>query len=176
MLTLRYAQDTWTQEQGIISPGGFSFPTGPGFFAKPGKNAIVRLTWTVNPATVNVFTAGFSRNAITQIPNAAAVSRSGLNIPEVFPGNLYSAAPIISLSGFGGVGVGGLTNNTNNVYAWKDDLTHIAGNHSLKFGFDFLRIQKFSYAQSNTEIGRPKIPDNRKVSAVNRKLLPIIAT
>src|SRR5207247_9061689 len=60
MLTLRYAQDTWTQEQGIISPGGFSFPTGPGFFAKPGKNAIVRLTWTVNPPTANVFTAGFS--------------------------------------------------------------------------------------------------------------------
>lgn len=150
-LTLRYAHDSWSQDQGIISPGSFSFPTGPGFFSKPGHNAIARLTWTMSPSTVNVFTYGFSRNAITQYPIPSAVSRSGLNIPEVFPGNLYDALPIVSLTGYGNVGVGGLTNNSNNVFEWKDDLTHISGSHSLKFGFDFLRIQKFSFAQTNTE-------------------------
>ena len=151
ILTLRYAHDSWTQDQGIISPGGFSFPTGPGFFSKPGHNAVARLTWTPSPTTVNVFTYGFSRNGITQIPNLTDVSRSGLNIPEVFPGNFYNAIPIVALTGFGGIGVGGLTENVNNVFEWKDDLTHIVGNHSLKFGFDFLRLQKFTFAQTNTE-------------------------
>jgi hypothetical protein len=151
ILTLRYAHDSWTQNQGIISPGSFSFPTGPGFFSKPGHNAIARLTWTLSPTTVNVFTFGFSRNSITQRPILADVSRTGLNIPELFPGNEYNAIPIVTLSGFGGIGVGGLTNNVNNVYESRDDLTHIAGNHTLKFGFDFLRIQKFSFAQTNTE-------------------------
>ena len=151
IFTLRYAHDSWTQDQGIIKPSSFSFPTGPGLFSKPGHNAIARLTWTISPTTVNVFTGGFSRNAITQTPNAADVSRSGLNIPDVFPGNFYNALPIINMTGYGSVGVGGLTNNVNNVYEWKDDLTHISGNHSLKFGFDFLRLQKFSFAQNNTE-------------------------
>ncbi|MBI3211038.1 MAG: TonB-dependent receptor [Candidatus Solibacter usitatus] len=151
LLTIRYAHDQWTQDQAIISPGGFAFPTGPGFFAKPGHNAVIRSTWTINPATVNVFTAGYSRNAITQVPNADAVSRKGLNIPEIFPGNFYSAVPIISLTGFGGVGVGGLTNNANNVYEYKDDLSHVAGSHSLKAGFDFSRLQKFVFGATNTE-------------------------
>jgi len=151
MLTLRYAHDSWTQNQGIISPGGFSFPTGPGFFAKPGHNLIGRVTSTISPATVNVFTFGYSRNAITQIPVLSAVSRAGLNIPEVFPGNFYNSIPNVTLTGYGNVGVGGLTNNVNNVYEWKDDLTHVRGNHSLKFGFDFMRLQKFSFPQNNSE-------------------------
>lgn len=151
LLTLRYARDTWSQDQGIISPGGFSFPTGPGFFSKPGHNLIGRLTWTLNPTTVNVFTFGYSRNAITQIPVFSAVSRSGMTIPEVFPGNFYDSIPNIALTGYGNIGVGGLTNNVNNVYEWRDDLNQIRGDHSLKFGFDFLRIQKFSFAQNNTE-------------------------
>ena len=151
IFTLRYAHDSWTQDQGIIEPGKISFPTGPGFFSKPGHNAIARLTWTFNPTTVNVFTFGFSRNSITQRPILADVSRSGLNIPELFPGNAYDAIPIVTLSGYGGIGVGGLTNNVNNVYESRDDVTHISGNHTLKFGFDFLRIQKFTFAQTNTE-------------------------
>lgn len=151
VLTLRYAHDSWSENQGILKPSNFVFPTGPGFFAKPGHNAVARLTWTMSPTTVNVSTYGFSRNAITEYPIAANVSRSGLNIPEVFPGNLYDAAPGLNLTGYGNVGIGGLTNNVNNVFEWKDDLTHVAGNHSLKFGFDFMRIQKFSFAQNNTE-------------------------
>lgn len=151
LLTLRFAHDSWTENQGISMPSNFSFPTGPGFFAKPGYNAIARLTWTLSPSTIDVFTYGFSRNAIAQSPDLPAVNRGGLNIPEVFPGNFYNAIPNITLSGFGSIGVGGMTDNANNLFEWKDDLTHVSGNHSLKFGFDFLRIQKFSFAQTNTE-------------------------
>ena len=78
IVTLRYAHDSWHQDQGILQPSNFSFPTGPGFIGKPGYNVIGRITWTPNPATVNVFTYGFSRNAITEYPIPSAVSRSGL--------------------------------------------------------------------------------------------------
>jgi len=154
VLTLRYAHDTWTQNQAIMEPSNFSFPTGPGFFSKPGHNAIARLTWTLNPTTVNVFAYGFSRIGITQLPNLTEVSRSGLNIPKLFPVNVYSAIPDIVMTGYGGIGVSSGTspnNNRNNIFEWKDDLTHVTGNHSLKFGFDFQRIQHFLADQSNTE-------------------------
>jgi hypothetical protein len=151
LLTIRYAYDNWGENEAIMEPSNFSFPTGPGFISKPGYNDIARVTWTLNPATVNVFTVGFSRNAITQFPIASAVSRSGLSIAEVLPGNRYNAIPDITLSGFGTIGVGSPTNNANNVFEYRDDLTHVAGRHTLKAGFDFMRIQKFVYTGANSQ-------------------------
>ena len=151
LLTLRYAHDNWYENQGIFKPSNASFPTQPGFLGKPGWNAIARLSWTINPTTVNVFTAGFSRNGITTYPNADAVSRSGLNIPEVLPGNVYNAAPDITISGYSAIGIGAPNSNVNNLFEWKDDLTHVVGNHTLKFGFDILRLQKFDYNAVNTQ-------------------------
>jgi hypothetical protein len=103
--------------------------------------------------SVNVFTYGFSRNAITQTPDASAVNRSGLTIPEIFPDNLFGAPPDVILTGYGTIGIGSLTNNVNNVYEWKDDFTHIVSTHTLKFGMDFTRIQKFDYGGTNTQGG-----------------------
>ncbi len=103
---------------------------------------------------MNVFTAGFSRGGITQTPDLAAVSREGLNIPTLFNENYYGAIPVINISGYGGIGVSSGTNpnnNMNNLYEWKDDLDHVVGNHSLKFGLDFYRVQHFLADQSNTE-------------------------
>ena len=151
LLTIRYAYDYWGEDQAISQPSTFSFPTGPGFISKPGYNVIGRVTWTVNPATINVFTDGFSRNAITQFPIAAAVSREGLSIRDVLPGNKYNAIPDISLTGYGNIGVGSPTNNANNVYEVKDDLTHVTGGHTFKAGIDFMRIQKFVYTGTNSQ-------------------------
>jgi hypothetical protein len=151
LLTLRFVHDSWTENQAILAPSNFKFPTGPGFYSKPGYNVIGRLTWTITPATINVFTYGFSRNAITELPVLSAVDRSGVNVPEVLPGNLYNAIPQVNLTGYGSIGVGGLTNNANNLFEAKDDFTHVTGNHTLKFGLDFLRLQKFAFGNGNTE-------------------------
>ena len=130
---------------GHLQPSRFNFPTGPGFIGKPGLQRhrpphLDRESDHGQRVHLRLLAQRHHRNS----PVLSAVSRTGLNIPEVFPGNKYNAIPIVTLTGYGGIGVGGLTNNANNVYEWKDDLTHVAGNHSLKFGFDFLRIQKFS--------------------------------
>src|SRR5579884_306871 len=151
LLTVRYAHDNWYENQGIFKPSNTSFPTQPGFLGKPGYNAVIRLTWTINPTTVNAFTAGFSRNGITTHPTGAATSRTGLTIPEVLPGNIFNAPPDITISGYGNIGIGGALNNINNVFEWKDDLTHIVRNHTLKFGMDITRLQKFDYGGVNTQ-------------------------
>jgi len=151
LLTVRYAHDNWYEDEAIFKPSNTSFPTQPGFLGKPGYNAILRLTWTANPTTVNVFTAGFSRNAITTYPTGAATTREGLNIPEVLPGNLFHAPPDISISGYSNIGVGAPLSNVNNIFEWKDDLTHVVGNHTLKTGMDILRLQKFDFGGVNTQ-------------------------
>src|SRR5205085_970815 len=45
--------------------------------------------------------------------------------------------------GYGTIGADASVNNDNNVYEYRDDLSRQIGNHSLKAGFEFLRIQKF---------------------------------
>ena len=151
LLTLRYAHDNWYEREAIFAPSNASFPTQPGFLGKPGYNGITRLTWTINPSTANVFTTGFSRNQIITYPIGAAASRNGINIPEVLPGNLFNAPPDVTINGYSNIGVGSPNPNFNNLFEWKDDLTHIVGNHTLKTGFDILRLQKFDYGAVNTQ-------------------------
>jgi hypothetical protein len=98
-----------------------------------------------------VFTDGFSRNQIITYPTGAAASRNGINIPEVLPGNLFNAPPDITISGFSNIGVGAPNPNVNNVYEWKDDLSHVVGSHTLQAGFDFMRLQKFDRGAVNTQ-------------------------
>jgi hypothetical protein len=151
MLTLRYAHDNWYENQAIFQPSNASFPTQPGYYAKPGYNAIAGLSWTISPTTVNVFTAGFSRSAATIHPLGAATMRSGLTIPELQAGNIFNAPPDITISGYSNIGVGLVFGTANNVFEWKDEVTHIAGNHTLKSGFDILRLQNFDYGAANTQ-------------------------
>lgn len=151
LLTVRYAHDNWYENQAIYAPSNTSFPTQPGFLGKPGYNAIARLSWTVNPTTTDVFTYGFSRNQIITYPTGAAASRAGINIPDVLPGNLFNAPPDITISGYSNIGIGGPNNNFNNLFEWKDDFTHVAGNHTLQAGVDILRMQKFDYGAVNTQ-------------------------
>jgi hypothetical protein len=151
LLTLRYAHDQWYEHEAIFAPSNAAFPTQPGFLGKPGYNAIARLLWTINPSTTNVFTTGFSRNQIITYPTGAASSRSGINIPEALPGNYFNAPPDVTITGFSNIGVGSPNPNFNNIFEWKDDLTHTAGGHTIQAGVDILRLQKFDYAGVNTQ-------------------------
>lgn len=151
LLTLRYAHDNWYEKENIFAPSNATFPTQPGYLGKPGYNVIARLSWTITPTTTNIFTYGYSRNEIQTYPTGAAASRSGINIPEVLPGNLFNAPPDVSISGYSNIGIGAPNPNANNVFEWKDDLSHIVRNHNLQSGVDILRLQKFDRAAVNTQ-------------------------
>ncbi|GGG75061.1 hypothetical protein GCM10011585_17280 [Edaphobacter dinghuensis] len=96
-----------------------------------------------SPTLLNQATIGYSRNQITQSPNSNGQRPAGLTIPSLYNANIYNLIPTITISGFSSIGAQGLTNNTNNVYTWRDDLTKQLHNQSLKAGFNILRIQKF---------------------------------
>jgi Carboxypeptidase regulatory-like domain len=146
-LMVRYAQDSWAQNQDLNKPGPTAFPTVPGFFSKPGKNLVLQLTNMITPTTLNQFTFGFSINRINHIPTDAATRPSGLTIPTVFGSNVTNVIPEVDLGqGFGNIGVNALV-NVNPVFTYRDDLTHQMGNHSLKAGFLIYRLLKFDTTQ-----------------------------
>ena len=142
-LMARYAQDSWKQNETILKPSDTAFPTIPGVFEKPGKNLVLELTRVLSPSTLNQFTFGFSRNGITNFPGPAAQRPAGLAIPSIFNSNVNNVIPTITINGVGNIGANASVNNTNNVYEYRDDLSHQIANHSLKAGFEALRIQKF---------------------------------
>jgi hypothetical protein len=142
-LMARYAHDAWSQDQAILKPSNQSFPTIGGYFAKPGQNSVLQWTHVFSPSILNQATLGYSRNQITQTPDNTAVRSSSLSIPSLYDANLYNLIPTITISGYSSVGAQGLTNNTNNVYTWRDDLTSQVRKHALKAGINILRIQKF---------------------------------
>ena len=143
MITARYAHDSWSQQQAILKPSNQSFATIGGSFAKPGQNGVLQWTHIFSSTLLNQATIGYSRNQITQSPDSNAQRPAGLTIPTLYNANVYNLIPSITISGFSSIGAQGLTNNTNNVYTWRDDLTKQLHNHSLKTGFNILRIQKF---------------------------------
>lgn len=140
---VRYAHDSWRQQQAILKPSNQSFPTIGGYFAKPGQNIVLQWTRAFSSSLLNQATFGYSRNNITQTPDSSATRSAALAIPSLYNANIYNLIPTISISGYSSIGAQGLTNNTNNVYTWRDDLTKQLGSHALKFGVNILRIQKF---------------------------------
>lgn len=149
----RYAHDAWSQDQAILQPSNQAFPTIGGYFAKPGQNAVLQWTHIFTGSTINQAAAGFSRNAITQIPDSSAKRPAGLTIPSLYNANTYDVIPTITLSGYSSIGAQGLTNNVNNVYTWRDDFTKQVHTHTLKTGVNILRIQKFSYSPYSGQAG-----------------------
>ena len=141
----RFAHDAWSQNQAIMRPDGSNaFPTLGGSIAKPGSNSVLQWTHLSGPRVVNQAEMGFSRNAITQVPDQSAQRPSSLTIPSIFGATSLNVIPSISLGGgYGGFAVTGLTENTNNVYTWRDDVTIQLGRHTLMAGANILRLQKF---------------------------------
>lgn len=149
----RYAHDAWSQDQAILEPSNQSFPTIGGYFSKPGQNLVLQWTHIFTPSTVNQVTVGYSRNQITQTPDPSAERPSSLTIPSLYNANIYNLIPTVTLSGYSSIGAQGLTNNVNNVYTWRDDFTKQLQIHTLKAGFNILRIQKFSYSPYSGQAG-----------------------
>jgi hypothetical protein len=144
----RFVHDSWNQQQAILLPANTAnaFPTLGGSFSKPGFNAVVQWTHLFGARVVNQAEAGFSRNAISQTPGPSLGLPTGLSIPSIYGANSVHVIPTISLGGgYASFGVNGLTENVNNVYTWRDDVTVQTGRHTLKAGANVPRIQKFGF-------------------------------
>jgi hypothetical protein len=117
----------------------------------PGLTSSVSWTHTFNSKIVNVATGSYSGNIINEGNNIRPNSQfKGVKILRsdfgmTYP-TLYSASniiPQITISGFSNPGVTPRQfDNSQRIYALKDDLSIVIGNHSVKTGAYFWRARK----------------------------------
>lgn len=119
--------------------------------AIPGLTSSMQWTHTFNAKMVNVATGSFSGNKIDESKGIRSNPQFGnrsikrADYGLAYP-TLYSASdfiPQISITGFGNPGVTPRQfDNYQRIYALKDDLSMVFGNHTVKVGGYFWRARK----------------------------------
>lgn len=144
-LMARYMQDDWSQQQATALWSPMSFDTIGSQYHKPGTNLVTSLTNIISSTIVNDFTFGFSWNTIERPALGVEERPPDLDIPELFPGNPGNKIPDIVLGqGWGSISGSNVPyNNGNPMLSFREDLSMQRGNHSLKFGFEILRMRKW---------------------------------
>jgi hypothetical protein len=117
----------------------------------PGLTSSLQWTHTFNAKTVNIATGSYSGNIINEGGNIRANSQfTGAKILRSDFGltyaTLYNASPIIpqiTITNYSNPGVTPRQfDNSQRIYALKDDFSRILGNHSVKIGAYFWRARK----------------------------------
>ncbi len=116
----------------------------------PGKNLVVSTKWGVSPNVINEVAFDYSYNLIESqfLGTATRANTPGFTSPELFGSN-FGALPGITISGVQGLAFQAPQSIENPSYTFRDNLTWVVGNHTLKFGA-FL-----SYEAKNENAGNP---------------------
>ncbi len=112
-------------------------------------NHNVRLSydWTLSARTLNHFSAGLTRqDQFVQSPTEGGNWGSVLGIANLPNG----AFPQLNYAPFTSPGTQGMFVTINNTFMVADAMTLVRGKHTLKFGFDFRRLQNNFRANSAT--------------------------
>jgi Carboxypeptidase regulatory-like domain/TonB-dependent Receptor Plug Domain len=133
---------------------GINVPVVPIQYLNPGYSYAFGGTWLVNPTMTNEFNFGVSHNSIDidETGNKLTRTTSGVNLPLLFPGAVQKDyIPGFTFAGsritssfapvFTSVGDAPFV-NYNTVLNWNDNLTMIAGSHTIKLGGFFERSRK----------------------------------
>lgn len=121
----------------------------------PARSLVVEWNYIASPRVVNNLAFNHSRGGIvSQITgNGLRKNYSGFNTPEIFPQNPGGVLPGISFGGAGGYGgfdFFGPYDNSYGSYRFKENISWIVGNHSLKMGYLYSREFKNENAASGT--------------------------
>ncbi|HKT23373.1 MAG TPA: carboxypeptidase regulatory-like domain-containing protein [Terriglobales bacterium] len=149
--TFRYTQDHWWNDFPNDAPSGLwgedPFPAIEGNWKQPSKSAVAKLTTTVTNTLVNEAQFSYSGNAIITTvggTNAALAAQMNQAIPTVFPknGKLAGGTPTFwggafaPYANFGAPNIWSIAPYGNNMdlYAIRDDMSKVHGNHTYKAG------------------------------------------
>jgi len=147
--TFRYIHDSWstatpTTLWAADCPDGCSFPTIQTSFVGPGTSFITRLNATISPTLLNEFVASYTADHILLTNTGpGAVSRSSISPALTMTGLFPNFGD--KLTGFlakGNASYGTFEegpsfipwNNANPTYTFRDNVTKLAGKHTLLFG------------------------------------------
>jgi Carboxypeptidase regulatory-like domain/TonB-dependent Receptor Plug Domain len=155
--SFRYIHDSW--DTTILSPqwGAIqnSFPTIQSTFTSPGLSMLAHLTNTISPSLLNEFVFSYTTDHITLKnldANGVQWQRpSGLTAGYLFNNGFGNKVPGIVIGGnnaaYGGFGFGidpGYLpwHHSNPTYNFRDDVSKIAGKHTLQFGVQIVIAQR----------------------------------
>jgi carboxypeptidase family protein len=147
--TFRYIHDSWstgtpTTLWAADCPDGCSFPTIQTGFVGPGTSFVTRLNATISPTLLNEFVASYTADHIFLTNTGpGAVSRSSISPALTMTGLFPNFGD--KLTGFlakGNASYGTFEegpsfipwNNANPTYTFRDNVTKVAGRHTLLFG------------------------------------------
>jgi hypothetical protein len=122
----------------------------------PGHVAVVQLTTTISPRTLNEWSFQFSGNAIESVYGSNVRNRRdefGVVIPELFPENREGLIPRVAVTGLSTLGATQLFDNRYRNYTVADSVSYQHGNHTWKGGFLFAREQKDEISTGLTQGG-----------------------
>jgi hypothetical protein len=158
--TFRYIHDSWdTVTPTTLWAGGpcsgpsgsACFPTIQSKFVGPGTSFVARLNASISPTLLNEFVASYTGDHIflTNQGLGAIARPSSMTMTGLFP-NFGNKLPDITVSGnataYGGDFAEGQAyipwNNANPTYTLRDNVTKVAGKHTLQFGAYAVIAQK----------------------------------
>ncbi|HUI80015.1 MAG TPA: carboxypeptidase regulatory-like domain-containing protein [Bryobacteraceae bacterium] len=153
--------NTSVNPYGGVIAFGQNVPITPGRNATPGYEYAFGHTWIISPTLVNEFTAGASHNSLNSSPANDNLTRtaSGVDLPLLFPSAVqddfiphYSyGAQNAPFSGQTGSTANAPFTNFATVIDFTDNLSKVAGKHTLKAGVYIQRSRKdqSSFAPAN---------------------------
>jgi hypothetical protein len=154
-LTFRYIHDSWSTvvPNPLWGVGTSDFQNIQTNFVGPGTSFVARLNANITPTVLNEFVASYTADhiSLTALNNPAGLPAGAMGF--LFNNGFGGKIPAINLSGntaYDGGANGALAqdtgyfpwNNANPTYTYRDNLTKIAGTHTLIMGVYFAAAQK----------------------------------
>lgn len=131
--------------------GSVNYPLTPIVFGAPGRGATVNTTATITPTTFNEFIFGVSQNKLRyypEFPDKVSKAATGVNVPQWNPElNPTGFIPNMTFSSVNNYANPSLSNgvpyyNSNTIFSFVDNVSHIRGTHMLKAGVYVERTRK----------------------------------
>jgi hypothetical protein len=124
------------------NPFAGNFNRTPQIWNWPDEVGVLHYTWTINPTTVNDFTASASTDHVTITDDLASGlynrENYGINFPYLFPAAdklLPNKIPTIEVQNFTTLDGGPYPSHSGGVvFSFGDNMTKVIGNHTLNFG------------------------------------------
>ena len=150
-LTFRYIHDSWqTVVPNALWGNGTSFQNITTNFVGPGTSFVARLNANITPTLLNEFVASYTGDHIFLTTGGPVGLPSGFSMGSLFNNGFGGKLPAISFQTNAAYGNGTVTSDTgyfpwhnaNPTYTYRDNVTKIAGKHTLQFGAYLVFAQK----------------------------------
>jgi hypothetical protein len=137
---VRFVHDSWVENDPTVAWSGDTFPTIYSQFNVPSRNFTAKLTTIISPSLLNEVTYNYNSNYGCSSPPAMTI-HGAYQLPSGYtavnpenPG--YNVVPDMNINqGFGGISaLWGPWWAHHNLSQASDDLTKVAGTHSVKAG------------------------------------------